>query len=217
MLLLLALLASSLLPSAPTRYVTDAANVIPDDREHALNEKLAQYDRKTSHQVIVYVDRKVPEGTTLEEMGAEAIKTWGAGRQEKDNIAILFLFIDGGKSRIEAGQRLEGVLTDLRSTQVLAGMGGALRADDYAGAVETGTNGIIHTIESPGMPPYHEIAQPEDAIGDSMELLGMTLVPCLVVVFAVLGVLALILFLLVKFKVFPSAGSSGGNSSSSSS
>src|SRR5688500_7066667 len=87
------------LPASPTRYVTDAAGVLDDARENALNERLAQYERDTSHQVIVYVDRTVPAGTTLEEMGAEAIRTWAIGQAKKDNGAILFLFVDDRESR----------------------------------------------------------------------------------------------------------------------
>lgn len=156
MLLLLGtlpLFASTPLPTAPTRYVTDAANVIPDERENALNEKLAQFERDTTNQVIVYVDRRVPAGTTLEEMGAEAIKTWAVGQAKKDNGAILFLFIDDRKSRIEVGYGLEGVLTDARSKWILVGMRDALRAGDYATAVEAGANRILETIQPPAAPP----------------------------------------------------------------
>ena len=50
--------------AAPSKYVTDAAGVLDDERENALNERLAQYERDTTNQVIVYVDRRVPAGTT---------------------------------------------------------------------------------------------------------------------------------------------------------
>src|SRR5689334_1446175 len=82
------------LPATPTRYVTDAAGVLDDEREHALNERLARVDRETTNQLLVYVDRRVPEGTTIEEMGAEAIHTWAPGQKKTDNGAILFLFVD---------------------------------------------------------------------------------------------------------------------------
>src|SRR5688500_12766885 len=141
------------LPTAPTKYVTDAAAVIPDDRELALNERLAQFERDTTNQVIVYVDRKVPAGTTIEEMGAEAIKTWAVGQVKKDNGAILFLFIDDRESRIEVGYGLEGTLTDAHSKRILVSMRDALRAGDYAGAVDSGAAAILDTIRSPQAVP----------------------------------------------------------------
>jgi uncharacterized protein len=148
--LALPLFASIPLPPAPTRYVTDAADLIPDDREHALNEKLAEFDRTTTNQIIVYVDRRVPAGTTLEEMGAEAIRTWAVGQEKRDNGAILFLFVDDRQSRIEVGYGLEGTLTDARSKRILVSMREALRAGDYAGAIESGAGQISNVIKDPG-------------------------------------------------------------------
>lgn len=143
------LLAAIPLPPAPSRYVTDAANAIPDDREDALNAKLEQYERETTNQLIVYVARKVPAGTTLEEMGAEAIRTWAVGQAKKDNGAILFLFIDDRQSRIEVGYGLEGNLTDAVSKDILFDLRPLLQKADYAAAVELGTNRIIEIIGTP--------------------------------------------------------------------
>lgn len=142
----LPLLADIPLPPAPARYVTDAANVIPDDREDALNEKLAQFDRETTNQVIVYVDRRIPEGTTLEEMSAEALRRWGVGDEKKDNGAILFLFIDDRASRIEVGYGLEGTLTDAHSKRILVSLRPALQSGDYAKAAEDGADAITRKI-----------------------------------------------------------------------
>jgi uncharacterized protein len=137
------------LPPAPTRYVTDAANVLDDEREHALNERLAKVDRETTNQLLVYVDRHVPEGTTLEEMGAEAIHTWAPGQKKTDNGAILFLFIDDRQSRIEVGYGLEGALTDAKSKEILVSMRPALRDGDITTAVEQGVDRILAVIGEP--------------------------------------------------------------------
>jgi uncharacterized protein len=143
------------LPPAPLKFVTDAAGVIPDDREFALNERLADFERTNTHQVIVYVDRNIPAGTTLEEMSAEAIRTWRVGQAKRDNGAILFLFIDSRDSRIEVGYGLEGTLTDAMSKRILVGMRPWLQTGDYAGAVEQGAGEIIRAItpEPPAAEP----------------------------------------------------------------
>ena len=147
----LPLLANGPLPPPPSAYVTDAAGVIPDAREIALNEVLARHEQETGNQILVYVDRRVPAGTTLEEMGAEAIRTWGVGQVEKDNGAILFLFIDDRQSRIEVGYGLEGVLTDALSKRILVDLRPSLQAADYAGAAELGSSAIISAI-APSQP-----------------------------------------------------------------
>lgn len=195
------LVAAIPLPPSPSRYVTDAANVIPDDREHALNEKLAAFERSTTNQVIVYVDRKVPEGTTLEEMGAEAIKTWAVGQAKKDNGAILFLFIDDRKSRVEVGYGLEGVLTDARSKRILVSMRPALRAGDYAAAAEAGANAILEIIRDPNA--VQAVATPPERGGDS------GLVVLLIIVAFIFGVVVI----LIAVWVLANRSTSGGTSS----
>jgi uncharacterized protein len=149
----LPVLAAVPLPTAPTKYVTDVANVLDDAREGALNETLAQYERTTSNQILVYVDRRVPAGTTLEEMGAEAIRTWAVGQAKKDNGAIVFLFVDEHQSRIEVGYGLEGSLTDARSRRILVEVRPLLRNGDYAGAAEQISDRIIATIADPNATP----------------------------------------------------------------
>lgn len=168
--LALPLIAQIPLPTAPTKFVTDAAGVIPDDRELALNERLAELERTTTHQIIVYVDRTVPEGTTLEEMGAEAIRTWAVGQEKRDNGAILFLFIDSRDSRIEVGYGLEGTLTDAMSKRILVDMRPLLRSGDYAGAVEQGATAIFDAIitEPPAPQAIAEVPSNPAQAGDSI-------------------------------------------------
>src|ERR1700730_7703696 len=117
MVIFLALIAAISLPPKPDRYVTDRVGVLKD--ANALNEKLAQFERDTSDQVLVYIDQRLPPDTTIEEMGSEAMKQWGVGQRGKDNGAILFVFIADRKMRIEVGYGLEGSLTDAKSKQII--------------------------------------------------------------------------------------------------
>jgi uncharacterized protein len=86
--------------------------VVAGDARHALNEKLAAFDRQTSTQDRDLVDRHLPEGTTLEKLAGAAYQEWEIGRKGKDNGALLILFTDDRKMRIEVGYGLEGSLTD---------------------------------------------------------------------------------------------------------
>ena len=155
--LLLAVLA---LPPAPASYVTDHANLLDDAREHALNERLAQYERDTSNQLMVYVDRRLPEGTTIEELSTAAFNAWGVGQEGKNNGVILFLFIEDRRSRIEVGTGLGHVLTDERAKQILMEMRGPLREAWYTTAVEQGVERIIATLTSPPAPAPQPVAAP---------------------------------------------------------
>src|SRR5262245_46143877 len=63
-------------PPRPDRYATDKAGVIDAGRLAALNERLAQFERDTSNQLLVYVDRRVPAGTTIEEFANASFNAW---------------------------------------------------------------------------------------------------------------------------------------------
>lgn len=142
-----ALLMTTPLPAKPAQYVTDVAGVLDATRRSALNEKLAAFERQTSDQVLVYVDKRVPEGTTLEEMAAEAIKTWGVGQKGKDNGAILFIFTDDRKMRIEVGYGLEGSLTDFQAKRILSQViKPHFKQGDFTGGVEDGVDAILRTV-----------------------------------------------------------------------
>ena len=145
--LLLPLLAAIALPPKPSRYVTDVPHVLGAARADALNAKLAQFERDTSNQLLVYVDRDLPPDTTLEEMGAEAIRQWGVGQKGKDNGAILFVFTGARKMRIEVGYGLESTLTDAKARRITSTVIKPLmQRGDTAGAIEAGADAMLATL-----------------------------------------------------------------------
>jgi uncharacterized protein len=132
------------IPPAPKRYVTDNAGVLPPDRAEALNARLEQYEKDTSNQMIVWIDRRVPEGFVLEDFAVRAFQKWGVGQKDKKNGAALFVFVDDRKMRIEVGYGLEGVLPDviahrIQEEEILP----RFRSGDTAGGVEAGVAGMI--------------------------------------------------------------------------
>jgi uncharacterized protein len=144
---LLALIAAIPLPEKPGRYVTDRAGVLSAQRADALNEKLAQFERTSSDQILVYIDQRLPKDTTIEEMGSEAMRKWGVGQKGKDNGAILFVFVGDRKMRIEVGYGLEGALTDAKSKQIIETMiKPEFKRGDYASGVEQGVSAMLAAI-----------------------------------------------------------------------
>ena len=112
---LLLLLAAVSLPPKPDHYVTDRAAVLRN--ADALNEKLANFERQTSDQIVVEVDQHLPADATIEEMDAEAMRKGGVGQKGKDNGAILFVFHrrpeDAYRSRVQARR-----IADRRESEV---------------------------------------------------------------------------------------------------
>jgi uncharacterized protein len=150
--LLIALLVAVAVPPKPAAYVTDKTGVLDTARVHALNEKLAQFERGTSNQVLVYVDRDLPADSTIEQFANDAMHQWGVGQKGKDNGAVLFLFTGNRKMRIEVGYGLESVLTDAKARDITSTIiKPRLKAADYDGAVEQGADAMLAVIRGEGL------------------------------------------------------------------
>lgn len=136
------------IPPKPARYVTDRADVLGPGGAEALNAKLEQFERDTSNQVVVWIDRKVPEGFTLEDFTVRAGQKWIVGQKGEDNGAILFVFTDDKKMRIEVGYGLEGVLPDATSKRILdEEVRPRFQAGDIPGGVGAGVNAMMAAIK----------------------------------------------------------------------
>jgi uncharacterized protein len=131
-------------PPRPTHYVTDGAGVLDPARAAALDRKLAEFERATSNQVLVWIAPRVPEGTTMEELGADAIRAWGVGQKGKDNGVVLFVFTEPRRTRIATGYGLEGAIPDIAAKRILVDVvrPHVARAD-FTTAVEAGADAIL--------------------------------------------------------------------------
>jgi uncharacterized protein len=133
-----------LIPEKPQRYVTDRAGVFGPGQAEALNARLEQFERDTSNQVLVWVDSKVPEGFTLEDFTVRAGQKWGAGQKATDNGAILFVFPEDRKVRIEVGYGLEGPLPDATAKQIIDfEIVPHFRNGDYPGGIAAGADAMM--------------------------------------------------------------------------
>jgi uncharacterized protein len=170
------------LPAAPDRYVTDRAGVFSPDRAEALNSRLEQFERETSDQVLVWIDRRIPEGFTLEDFTVRAAQKWRVGQKGKDNGTVLFVFIDDRKMRIEVGYGLEGVLPDvtahrIQEEEILP----RFRSGDYAGGVEAGVAAIMAAIKGEYKGTGSTVAERRG--GRSRTVSGSPISGCLVGIF----------------------------------
>ena len=136
------------IPEKPQRYVTDRAGVFGAGQAEALNARLEQFERETSDQLLVWVDRKIPEGFTLEDFTVRSAQKWGAGQKQADNGAVLFVFTEDRKVRIEVGYGLEGSLPDVTAKRIIEGeILPRFRNGDYAGGIEAGVGAMMAAVK----------------------------------------------------------------------
>ena len=132
------------LPPKPTKYFNDYAAIVPADVGQRLNEKLAQFERDTSNQVLVAVFPQIPEGTYLEDYTIKTAQSWGTGQKKRDNGIILFAFIKDRKMRIEVGYGLEGAVPDTIAASIIRDViRPQFKAGNYAAGFEQGVEAII--------------------------------------------------------------------------
>ncbi|MEN9788824.1 MAG: hypothetical protein RLZZ473_888 [Pseudomonadota bacterium] len=139
------------MPELKTR-VTDLADVIPADREAALEATLAEFERRKGSQIaVLLVPSTAPE--EIEQYSIRVVDAWKLGRKAVDDGALLIIATDDRRLRIEVGRGLEGVLTDLTSNRIITEIiRPRFRDGDYAGGVEAGVDRIIRLVDGEPLP-----------------------------------------------------------------
>lgn len=188
----------------PDRYITDNSHLISDDRAKAINEKLAQFERDTSNQVIIYITPALPDD--IDTYTTELMHEWGVGQKGKSNGVGLFIFSDAHKAAIRTGYGLEGALPDAVCTSIRKNTLSPLwKQQKYADALDATADRIIQTVKG-------------EYKGDGKTVSDKYSDTAIIILFVVIGVIILIVIIAAKSdsSSYFGGGYSGGSSSSSS-
>jgi uncharacterized protein len=129
-----------------TGRVVDEAGVLDQPTRIALEQKLADFEAKTTGQFVV-VTLKSLQGTSIEDYGYQLGRHWGIGDKEKNSGTLLIVAPNERKVRIEVGYGLEGQLTDAVSKLIIENsIIPRFRAGDVAGGINRGVDDIIQAL-----------------------------------------------------------------------
>lgn len=143
-------------PPTPDHYVTDSAGALSSGARAKIENELQAYEKSTGHQIVVWIANTTGD-VPLETFTGETADQWKIGRKGKDDGAVLFLFMQDHKVRIEVGYGLESALTDADSSRIIQDdIRPKMRANDVDGAVETGVAAMLTTIT----PAYTGVTPP---------------------------------------------------------
>ena len=118
--------------------------MIAPDVTARLETRLADFEKETSNQFLVYTESTVPDGTTLEEYTVACAQAWKAGQTQRKNGMILFVFPGSRKARLEVGYGLEGAMPDALARRVLdEQVIPRFRTGDYGGGISAGVSAAI--------------------------------------------------------------------------
>ncbi len=132
-----------------TGRVVDGANVIPDDAEARLSQKLAALETQ-SHRQLIIVALADLQGYEISDYGYQLGRHWGIGDKERNDGALLIIAPNQRKVRIEVGYGLEPVLTDGLSALIIQGeIVPRFKAGDMPGGIEAGADAVIKQLTLP--------------------------------------------------------------------
>lgn len=136
--------AAEVMPPKPAQYFNDYAGVVPTPAARQMNERLAAFERETSSQIVVAVFPKMESPSSIEDYTVRIAKFWQVGQKDKRNGAVLFVFIQERKLRIEVGYGLEGVLPDALCKRIISDtITPRFRGGDYAAGLAAGVDAMI--------------------------------------------------------------------------
>lgn len=131
-------------PAKPAKYFNDYAGIVSAQTAKRLNRALEDFERQTSSQILVAIYPKLPTDAALEDFTLRAAEAWKPGLKEKDNGAILFIFRDDRKMRIEVGYGLEGAIPDLIAKRIIDNeIAPRFRSGDSDAGVAAGVNALM--------------------------------------------------------------------------
>ncbi len=131
------------------RVVDDAGIIDPAQRQQ-LVQKLADFEAKSSDQVVVVT---VPSlnGEDIETYANRLFRAWALGQKQENNGILLLVAPNDRKVRIEVGYGLEGTMTDALSSVIINGtIIPEFRNGDYSGGVVQGVDAIVSVLSGDG-------------------------------------------------------------------
>ena len=99
------------IPQRPAGRVTDLAGSLSIEQRRAIEERLAAFERETTHQVAV-LTLASPGGEDIVEFSHKVATAWKLGRAGVDNGVLLVIAIRDRKGWIQVGYGLEPSLPD---------------------------------------------------------------------------------------------------------
>ncbi len=144
---MIGLLAAETMPSKPDRYFNDYAGVVDQATASELNEQLAQFERETSNQILVAIYRSMQSESSVSDYTQRIAQTWGVGQKDRNNGAVLFVFVADHQMFIQTGYGLEGALPDATAWDITHNViAPHFKQEDYAGGLKAGVTAMMQAV-----------------------------------------------------------------------
>lgn len=138
------LVADELIPPTPAAYFNDYAHVVSGGTAAQLNSTLENFERQTSEQIVVAIFPQMQSDSSVEDYTVRVARAWQVGQKDKNNGAVLFVFVQNHKLFIQVGYGLEGVLPDALCKRIIdEQITPRFKAGDFDGGLTAGVQSIL--------------------------------------------------------------------------
>ncbi len=132
------------MPPAPKNHFNDYAGIVSQAAAQRLNDRLTQYERESSNQLLVAVYRRMESESSVEDFTVRIAQSWKVGQKDKSNGAVLFVFLENRQLYLQVGYGLEAVIPDATAQRIIdQELKPRFRAGDYEGGFTRAVDAMI--------------------------------------------------------------------------
>lgn len=148
-------------PVFPERHdtpVLDAANIIPDDQEAAMVQRIRGITVASKHQIMVLTVPSL-QGYPRDQFGTLAFRHYGIGSRDADDGILITVAPNEKKAQISTGKGMGSIMTDADSSWIVQrDMIPFFKNKDWVGGINAGIDKVAAKITPPS-PEQVAIAQ----------------------------------------------------------
>ena len=161
----------------PPRLVVDKANLLSPDQQNILEQKLDTFNDSTSNQIAVVIIPTLND-VPVEDYANKLFRQWGIGGSKHNNGVLLFIAANDHKIRIEVGYGLEGAITDVQSSDIIAN---DLTPDFKAGNYYQGIDAATTSIAQAAAGEYKERGTQKEHSSGGGSILGFIVIIIIII------------------------------------
>jgi len=136
------------LPERPKNHFNDFANVVSQATARELNTQLADFERRTSSQILAVIYPRMESNSSIEDYTVRIAQSWKVGLAGKDNGAVLFVFVQSRQIYIQVGYGLEGAIPDATAKDIIESrIKPNFRAGNFDAGMRAGVQALMQAAQ----------------------------------------------------------------------
>jgi len=167
-------------PPRSNELVNDYAGLINDGQQRQLEAKLVAYDRETSTQIAIVIEKSL-EGDDPFSYAQRLASSWGIGGREHSNGLLIYISEQDRQIRIQTGYGAEGFLPDVTAKRIIENvLKPAFRNQNYYEGLDRATDIIIGLAKGEGY-------EGNENYGNNQEIPGWLIILLFIIIIIIIS------------------------------